>query len=207
MGKRSSRLDPVKLFQAVPSTDYSRLIVRYPYQDDATFAFSYKESAERLAGTFKGDAPDDLMLLPFLTLYRQAFELQLKVMARQLAKKRRTHEGQLGPETDGAALDERLQKEVGHNLHKLLNEVLKQYDALDLGEPFPASIKRLVLLLHDADGSGTAFRYSGQLPDVTEHIDFPDLVKMLDDEWDLLNGVWSWIEAGYDAMPTLDELM
>jgi hypothetical protein len=84
---------------------------------------------------------------------------------------------------------------------------LKHYDALDVGDPFPESTKKLILLLHDADGSGTAFRYSGELPDTTEHIDFPNLVKVLNDEWNLLNGVWSWIEAGYDAMPTLDELM
>jgi hypothetical protein len=84
---------------------------------------------------------------------------------------------------------------------------MRPYDALDLGEPFPESTKNLILLLHDADGSGTAFRYSGEPSDSTEHIDVPDLVKLLDDEWNLLNGVCSWIEAGYDAMPTFDELM
>jgi hypothetical protein len=81
----SKRTSPVKLFESVPNTDYGRLIVRYPFQDDAVFAFSYKESADRLASTFKGDAPDDLMLLPFLTLYRQAYELQLKVIVHFLA--------------------------------------------------------------------------------------------------------------------------
>lgn len=207
MSRISKRTAPVKLFQAVPNTDYSRLIVRYPYQDDTVFAFSYKESADRLASTFKGDAPDDMMLLPFLTLYRQAFELQLKVIVQILAGIRRAYEGEYGEETSAKAIDLRFKNDIKHNLHKLLNEVLKHYNALDLGEPFPASIKKLILLLHDADGSGTAFRYSGRLPDTTEHIDFPSLVKMLDDEWNLLNGVWSWIEAGYDAMPTLDELV
>lgn len=207
MTTTSKRTNPVKLFQSVPNTDYSRLIVRYPFQDDAVFAFSYKESADRLASTFKGDAPDDLMLLPFLTLYRQAYELQLKVIIHFLAGIRRTYGGEYGKETDATAIDLRLKKDIGHNLHKLLNELLKHYDALDLGEPFPESTKKLILLLHDADGSGTAFRYSGELPDTTEHIDFPNLVKLLNDEWNLLNGVWSWIEAGYDAMPTLDDLM
>lgn len=74
---KSKRTKPVKLFQSLPNTDYSRLIVRYAFQDDAVLAFSYKESADRLASTFSGGY-DDLLLAsmssPPLTAVRQPLE-------------------------------------------------------------------------------------------------------------------------------------
>jgi len=203
---KARRTTPVKLFATLPSKGYGRLIVRYPYQDDTNYAFAYREAARRLASTFRGDAPDDLILLPFLTLYRQAFELQVKEFIHFLAGLRRQYEGQ-SADTDRAVLEKRLQKDLGHNLHKLLNEARKHYDALALDQPFPKSIENLLLMLHEADATGTAFRYAGEFPDTQDHIDFPHLVKLLDDEWELLDGVWAWIDDMHQAIPTLDELM
>lgn len=79
---------PLKLLAAAPCHEYSRLIVRYPCQTDEDYACAYHYSAQRLASTFKGRPIDDLILLPFLSLYRQAIELQLKDAIRCLVELR-----------------------------------------------------------------------------------------------------------------------
>lgn len=196
-----------RLFRLLPAFDYNSLIVRYPYQDDSAYAHAFHDAARRLAATFTGRAPDDLLLMPFLSLYRQAFELELKELVRYLAGLRRRYHGHQTPETERAIIDSYLKQHVGHNLHRLLNSVLAHYEALDLPEPFPGSLRELVILLHEADATGTAFRYSGQMADSQDSIDFHALAKRLDDEWWLLAAIWSWIEAMYDAMPDTEDYL
>jgi len=198
---------PLRLLQAVPSKAYSRLIVRYPFQTDDNYAHAYRFAAKRLAETFNGDTVDDLILLPYLTLYRQAFELELKNTIRSLVRIRMTYVDGRTQELREAVSADRFKGDFGHNLHKLLNEAKKHYAALDLPEPFPEGVDRLVMMLHDADRSGTAFRYAGQLPDVQEHADFPDLAAMLDREFDMLSVVEDYADGLYSVMPTLDEEM
>lgn len=94
---------------------------------------------------------------------------------------------------------------LGHNLEALLAELLAHYHALEFHEEFPASTKELVELLHDADNSGTAFRYAGQLPDTQESLDFPDLVALLDNEFSTLGAVEDSITEMYAAGPQPEE--
>jgi len=79
---------PLRLLQAVPNRVYNRLIARYPYRTDRDYAFFYHEAANRLASTYTGKTIDDTILIPFLMLYRHAFELQLKNCIRYLAGNR-----------------------------------------------------------------------------------------------------------------------
>ena len=78
MARKSKKETPIRLLTSVPNKDYSRLVVRYPYQTNDQCAHAYHFAANRLASTFGGEPIDDQLLLPFLTLYRHAFELQLK---------------------------------------------------------------------------------------------------------------------------------
>jgi len=193
---------PLRLLKAVPNKVYNRLIVRYPYQTDRDYALFYHESASRLASTFEGRPMDDLILIPFLMLYRQAFELQLKNFVRYLAKVRQDYHEPQNLDLDRDVIDTRLAREIGHNLAKLLNEVLTHYDALDLSERFPDSTNRLILMIHDADDRGTTFRYAGQMPASHDRADFPDLVSLLNEEYTLLVAVEDWVDGIYSAVPT-----
>lgn len=194
-----------RLLTKHPSTDYSRLIVRYPYQKDHHLAFAFQESARRLAATHTGQAIDDTILLPFLSLYRQAFELQLKVTLQVLAKWRRRFVDPADPSLEPAALDEHLRKDLGHNLHKILNEILQHWEALGFDEAFPEEVQKLVQTMHAADKPGTSFRYSGGLPDSQDNIDFPNLVRDLDDNFSMLSAALDYADELYSAAPGPDE--
>lgn len=196
---------PLRLLQAAPSKVHKRLIVRYPNQTDREYAFFYHEAALRLATTYSGRPVDDTILMPFLMLYRHAFELQLKNFVRYLASVRRRHHDPSNPDLDRVKVDDRLQRALGHNLAKLLNELLKHYNSLDLDEEFPVSVRKVILMLHDADGKGTAFRYSGELPDSQDRADFPALAELLDGELGMLGAVEDWIDAMYSAIPNPEE--
>ncbi|WP_372983920.1 hypothetical protein [Microbacterium sp.] len=197
---------PIRLLESVPSKVYERLVIRYPHQTNADYAHAYHFAANRLAETFTGDATDDLILLPFLTLYRQAFELQLKNVIHALVNTRITYVDGREPELVNALSDERF-KQLGHNLYKLLNEARKHYEALELGEAFPKEVERLVGMLHEADKSGTAFRYAGQLPHTQEHADFPDLAALFNEQYDSLSVIVDYVDGLYSAGPTLDDMM
>lgn len=205
MAKRET---PIRLLTSLPNKDYSRLVVRYPYQTDEEYAHAYHFSANRLASTFGGEPIDDLLLLPFLTLYRHAFELQLKNTIRSLVRLRATYlEGWTSELTD-AVSEERFMKrdQLGHNLYRLLNDVQQHFAALGLPEKFPKSVEAIIAKLHEADQAGTAFRYAGLLPNTQERVDFPDLVEMLDQEFGVLCVVTDYAEGYYDPMPTLRDL-
>lgn len=201
--RKSGNTEPTALFAKVPGREYDRLIFRYPYQSDTMLAMSYHEAARRLAHSYHGQPIDDTMLLPFLTLYRQAFELRLKEMIRSFASLRRRFEEPGNPELQSKAIEKRLRnpRVLGHNLEALLTEMLEHADSLESAEDFPDSTRELVMLLHEADSSGTAFRYSGQLPDIQESFDFPDLAALLDKEFTMLGGVEDALTEMYAAGP------
>lgn len=188
------------------STDYSRLVVRYPYQTDSEYAVAYHFAAEQLATTFAGDPIDDLILLPFLTLYRQAFELKLKIAIRSLVRIRINYREGHTPELANSQSEEHFKDDLGHNLFKLLNEVKRHFAALDLPEQFPKSLEAMVSKLHKADKAGTAFRYAGLLPETQDFVDFPSLVEMLNREFEVLCTVIDYADGCYEPMPTLDEI-
>lgn len=60
-------------------------------------------------------------------------------------------------------------------------------------------------MLHEADVAGTAFRYAGQLPDVQEHADFPDLTALLNDQFTMLSVLEDYVDGLYSAGPTLND--
>ena len=208
MAKKSRKETPIRLLTSVPNKDYSRLVVRYPYQTNDQYAHAYHFAANRLASTFGGEPIDDQILLPFLTLYRHAFELQLKNTIRSLVGLRANYLEGWTPELSEAVSEKRFmdRDQLGHDLYKLLNDTKKHFAALDLQEEFPKSVEAMVSKLHEADKAGTAFRYAGLLPDTQEYVDFPDLVAMLDREFSMLCVVTDYAEGCYDPMPTLSEL-
>lgn len=59
----------------------------------------------------------------------------------------------------------------------------------------------MLLLVHEADSTGTSFRYSGQMPHIQESLDFVDLVAMLDAEFELLGGMLDGVTEMYAAGP------
>lgn len=197
---------PLRLLSTVPNKVYDRLIVRYPFQTDRDYALAYQYAATRLADTFTGRPSDDLMLLPFLTLYRHAFELELKNTIKALVGIRMNYVDGRTAQLEAAVAETRFKDDFGHNLYKLLNEAKKHYDALDMPEPFPRSVEELIIMMHEADRAGTAFRYSGELPEVQEHADFPDLAELLGDQFTLLSVVEDYVEGRYSAGPTLEDV-
>lgn len=195
----------LRLLQSVPNKVYNRLIVRYPYQTSRDYASSYKLAAKRLAETFTGDTIDDLILLPFLTLYRQAFELELKNFIHFPVGIRLTYVDGATHELEHASSEARFKK-LGHNLHKLLNEAKKHYAALGLNDSFPADVQLIIGMLHEADRNGTAFRHAGQLPHTQEYVDFPDLAALLDQQHESLAVIIDYVDGVCSAAPTLREL-
>lgn len=207
MLSRNDDQKPTRLLASVPSEDRGRMIVRYPTQTDSELAYAYHFAAQRLASTFKGHAEDDLLLLPFLFLYRQAFELQLKSTIRFLVGLRIRYVGGDTRKLLDAASAERLAKDLGHNLHRLLNQAKNHFEALSLANSFPRSVEEVILMLHEADNAGTAFRYAGLLPDTQEDADFPHLVKKLDTTFTELCDVVDYAEGMTDACPDANELI
>jgi len=205
--RRSGNKQPTALFGKVPGHEYDRLIFRYPYQGDTMLAMSYQEAAKRLADSYRGQPIDDTILLPFLILYRQAFELRLKEVIRDFASSRRRFYESNNPALQPAAIEKRLRnpRVLGHNLEALLKEMLEHVDHLENAGDFPESTRELVMLLHEADGTGTAFRYSGQLPDIQESLDFPDLAALLDREFTMLGGMEDALTEMYAAGPQPEE--
>lgn len=196
---------PTRLLASVPNKIYARLVVRYPFQTDRDYAVAYHFAAKRLESTFSGNPEDDFLLLPFLTLYRQAFELELKNTIKALIGTRMVYVDGRTPELLAAVDEERIKKEFGHNLYKLLNETKKHYAALNMPEDFPGDVEKLILMLHDADNAGTAFRYAGQLPKVQEYADFPDLAALLDEQFTMLSVIEDYVDGLYSARPTLED--
>ena len=206
MTKKKPQAKPTRLLSSVPNRAYERLIVSYPNRSTADVAYMYEEAAKRLASTYSGKAEDDVILMPFLFLCRQSFELQLKNLVSFLARTRITYVN--GPSSELRALTdpEHLKRALGHNLHKLLNEAKTQYAALGLSESFPAHVEKFILMLHEDDGSGMVFRYAGQLPNVQEHADFPDLVALFEENYSMLALMVDYVDGVMSAGPTLNEL-
>lgn len=197
---------PTKLLGSVPATAYRTQIVRYPYEDSGRVSYSFQYAADALASTYTGKNEDDSLLLPYLTLYRQAFELRLKHLIAFLASTRAVYIEGSTQELSDAQDPEHLRKTYGHNLHKLLNAVETHYAALKLPSPFPPAVKATILAFHEDDKAGVAFRYAGQLPEIQEHADFPTLAKLLAETYDELSLLEDYVDGTFSAGPTLSDL-
>lgn len=200
------KTNPTKLLSSSPAMAYRSQIVRYPYEDSGRVALSYRQAADRLASTFEGNPEDDSLLLPYLSLTRQAFELELKHLIATLASYRQVYVEGVTPELTLAQDPEHLRVTYGHNLHKLLTEVERQYAALKLPSVFPASIRKVIQAFHEDDKAGVAFRYAGQLPEVQEHADFPTLHKLLTEAYDDLSLLEDYVDGTLSPGPTLHDL-
>lgn len=201
----SETTKPTAVMSNAPATTYSNLIVRYAHRSANDFAYFYAESAKRLADTFKGNAEDDTILLPFLYLYRQAVELRLKSHISSFAHTRMTYVDGFTQELKNRTDPEWLRKRYGHNLLRLLNQAKAQYEALS-DEPFPPDIEKFVLALHEDDEGGVSFRYAGNLPDIQETADFPKLAEWLETGYEDLSLLEDGIYGVYSAAPTLSDL-
>lgn len=191
-----------ELLNSVPSTVYERLIVQWPNQSERDLAFFYSEAAKRLASTFQGTPIDDTILLPYLMLYRQAFELQLKSFTKYLAAMRLKHREPDNPELVAAEVARRLRaRQIGHQLEPILDELLTHFNALDLSEPFPSGVQDLLTLMHQADAPGTNFRYAGHLPSDQVNVDFLDLAKRFDEQFVMLQAVEDWTTEMLRLLP------
>lgn len=169
------------VFTAFPATTQDRLIVRYPDENDGRPAYSFAESANRLAGTFTGEAPDDALLLPFLYLYRHAIELELKHSIKYAARLRRNG-GDTEPALDNDLLTARLKQRLGHKLLPLVDELDKHLVALEQPK-MPSSVRNTLNLISSADKLGESFRYAGSLPDEQDYIDFLALAQAVADAY------------------------
>jgi hypothetical protein len=183
---------PLSLLSGFRTDDWSRQVVRYAEQYDDDIAFAYFDAANKLAETFTGIDSDDLMLLPFLTLYRQAFELQLKTLLKFFVNVRIDFQDDANATLRESVTDDLLKNHYRHNLKKLLDEVVTQYNSLKLPQPFPVTTSELIMQFHEADERGTAFRYAGELPGIQEAVDFPKLADHFKEQFQNLLDLREW---------------
>lgn len=175
------------LFTAHPSDDLANLIQYNPhFMSERLVAVGYADAADRLEASYRGQPWDDVMLLPFLFVWRQAIELQLKANVRDLAALRR-QQGESDQRLRRETVDERLRNpsKVGHNLTKLIAEHDEHNRALGLQE-MPADVVRTLQLLAALDNGGTGFRYAGVLKAPGANLDFHSLAESLRTAFKLL---------------------
>lgn len=194
------------ILRKAPASGRGTLIVKHLYSYPGQYASFYHQSAKRLADSFSGEPADDEILLPFLFLYRQAIELKLKHLISFLAKIRISYVDGHAPDLTRLRDPDHLKTRFGHNLHKLLNELKTQYEALALEQTFRKETEELIMAFHQDDRGSFAFRYEGELPPFQQNADFLALAQWLDNEFDLLSLIEDAVEGIYDAAPTLAEL-
>lgn len=178
------------LFTAHAASDFANLIQYNEHSmSERLVAIGYADAGHRLEASYQAEPWDDVMLLPFLFLWRQAIELQLKANIRDLATLRR-RQGETEERLRSKIVDKRLldPREVGHNLTKLVAEHNEHILALGLQEiPFDAI--RTLELLAALDNAGTGFRYAGVLKARSADLNFRSLAKSLDEAFRLLQAV------------------
>jgi hypothetical protein len=178
------------LFTAHASSGFANLIQYNEYMmDERLVAIGYSDAGHRLEASYQAQPWDDVMLLPFLFLWRQAIELQLKANIRDLATLR-WRRGETEDRLRSDIVDKRLQdpRQVGHNLVKLIAEHDEHIVALGLQE-IPADVIRTLELLAALDNAGTGFRYAGVLKAPSADLNFRSLAKSLDEAFRLLQVV------------------
>lgn len=196
----------MKLNKDYPSTSMKSLAMLQPYEDLGHYSHSYMECAERLFSTYQARPEDDQVLLPFLNLYRQAYELLFKDLALCLA----SHQRRLGNldarYTHAKMLETIGHKGFGHSLMKSHRWVEQAVEDLGLGhEPMPPQLRKAVDLLHNLDPSGTTFRYpDDDLGDVLRI----DIIKLRQDLQDGIHWLWAvydWADESLKAVPSASE--
>ena len=134
------------------------LVISYGHVNTAELAAHFAEAGERLAATSSGTGTDDMILMPYLTVMRQAVELGLKSAIAELAKTYRNYVNSSPGKWSIADLNKRLRERHGHKLVPLWNELDAIWADLAMPEALPASAKVVVEQLHDLDPSGVKSR-------------------------------------------------
>lgn len=182
------------LFEQHPATSQSHLIQFHPWMGEYLLATGYAEAARRLAASYSAEPWDDVILLPYMFLWRQAIELVLKDAIRRLAGWRREIIVD-GYDLDAAEVNDLLKSEVGHRISRLRMEVRSHLDAL--GRPqLPQKIERTLQILEAVDNRGTTFRYAGVLKSPGADINFESLHKQLDDAFGICSVI---VDAATDG--------
>jgi len=158
-------------------------------------AEGFADAARRLRLSYRAQAWDDVILLPFMFLWKHAIEVQIKTNIRDLAKIRRS-QGETGPQVDEASVKRRLQYGLGHDLAGLASEHAEHLVALAV-QALPEAVLETVHGLAEMDNkSGTAFRYPGILGAPKANVDFTGLAQSLDDAYSLLSVVIDAVTDG-----------
>lgn len=178
------------LFTAHPATNHSDLIQYNEYtMNSHLVAIGYADAARRLRASYRAEPWDDVMLLPFMFVWRQAIELALKSNIRDLAELRR-QAGDPDPVLQAKTVAKRLRspRDLGHNLEKLIQELQSHIEALEL-QDIPNDVLQTLRLLAALDNGGTGFRYAGVLAAPSADVNFTTLGSALDDAFRLLQVV------------------
>lgn len=182
-----------KIFAGFPAVTQSGLIQRWGSRDDSRLSYEFAESAKRLAATHVGEPSDDVILMPFMLLYRHAIELSLKESIHYAALLRRRN-GESDPLLEAHAVSERLERKHRHSIGALVNELNTHMTVLDM-PVMPKDTGRILQMLAEADATGEAFRYTGKLPESYDNIDFPSLSAALDETFGITAASRDVLEA------------
>lgn len=192
-----------KLARDYPSNDMKNLIQLNPYQDLGSYSMAFSLTADRVAESYKAKPEDDTILMPYLTLYRQAFELLLKDIALSFGAFHRRTGSDLTEFSMERMADRIGHKGFGHSLHKSFAYFEKHFEELGLAtEPLPASLPRAIRLLHSTDPSGTNFRYPDDKLAEVLNIDFLKLHKELQEAIGWLWAVYSFVDDALESVPS-----
>jgi hypothetical protein len=173
------------------------MIQRWGCRNNTRLATEFAASANRLAATFEGESVDDVILLPYLYLYRHAIELGLKETI-LLATWSRRIDGDESDEMKMETVEKRLKHQHRHKLGPLAAEADGYFLALGL-QPFPANAAKTLTWLSQADSKGEAFRYTGDLPETWDDIDFRNLDAALADLFGMVMAGMDVLEAHKDS--------
>lgn len=186
------------------------LVQLNPYEDMGSYGAHYRNCADRLVESHQGKPQDDEILMPFLTLYRQAYELLLKDLALCIAAHQRRF-GNPSSEYSKATMEVRIgpgENNFGHKLKKAFAWVTREIDEFNLSsEGLPPELSKAVDLLHDIDPSGTNFRYPD--PELKDplNVDIYKLQSVLGAGIDWLWAVYDHTDESLGAAPSLGDLM
>lgn len=199
-----------KLNKDYASKSRESLVQLNPYEDMGYYAFHYRHCADRLVESHQGNPEDDEILMPFLTLYRQAYELLLKDLALCIAAHHRRF-GNPSPEYSRHAMEVRIgngEKNFGHKLKRSFAWVSRELELLKLSnEKLPSELTKAVDLLHDIDPWGTNFRYPDPALREPLNVDIYKLQSVLATGIDWLSAVYDHTDETLGAAPSHSDYM
>lgn len=173
-----------EIFQKFPSSDHKSAVVHHARLELYGIELGYAEAARRIAKSInKNEAFDDLVLIPFMFLWRHAIELTLKGQIRHALELRSW------TDLDGAnAEKERLKSllESKHNLQLLAQELAVLFNSMGLPK-LPADTHKSLTWLANSDPNGQAFRYAGKADNDQSHINFPALAEGIEDVYEMVS--------------------